>query len=210
MAPGDYASVGTGKLKLKGVKDSKVDKTKKKKKKSKSRPESEASSSAVQRGGDENKDDRDDDGDDDDAQFQDRSVMLRNLRAEDELIAKDERREKRRDGEVGDVENQEGHGERHQDEEANEAVKTEAERRYDEQRRKRVCGVSLLLSYGGMASLSPPFLFFRHPRCPGPSPLRGFLHPFSALSYLHNIALFPLGATPGSTLVSLLDEMLIY
>lgn len=93
MAPGDYASVGSGKLKLKGVKDSKVDK--KKKKKSKQPPPS-----ALQK--DENVvvGQHDDDGDDNehddegDDRFQDRSVMLKNLHDEDEKMAKDERNRK--------------------------------------------------------------------------------------------------------------------
>lgn len=129
MAPGDYASVGTGKLKLKGVKDSKVDKKKKKKK---SKPESEPSST-VQRGGGNHGGSGNDD---DDERFQDRSVMLKNLRAEDELIAKDASRGKLVDRGDPDNANQEAHDEQ---DEAREAVKTDAERRYEEQRRKRVC-----------------------------------------------------------------------
>ncbi|KEF55137.1 uncharacterized protein A1O9_08790 [Exophiala aquamarina CBS 119918] len=136
MAPGDYASVGTGKLKLKGVKDSKVDK-KKKKKKSKLEPEPELDGNV----------------DDDNERFQDRSVMLQNLRAEDALIAKEKRKgrlgdwnDDDDDGGGGDDDDaaagpgqKEGHGHgHHRDDEAREAVKTDAERRYEEQRRKRL------------------------------------------------------------------------
>merc|ERR1711939_1009017 len=92
MAPGEYASAGSGKLKLKGVKDAKVDK--KKKKKPSSKPKDEAGGVG--------------DGD----SFQDKSVMLKNLEDEDEQLAKDD--------------------------EEREIVKTEAEKRHEEQRRKRL------------------------------------------------------------------------
>lgn len=114
MAPGDYASAGSGKLKLKGVKDSKVDKKKKKKSNGKSKDETG--------GGTE------------DASFQDRSVMLKNLADEDERLEKEERKK------VGIVD-KEGPGAGNEDLEEREVVKTEAEKRYEEQRRKRVCSV---------------------------------------------------------------------
>lgn len=114
MAPGDYASAGSGKLKLKGVKDSKVDKKKKKKSNGKAKDETG--------GGNE------------DASFQDRSVMLKNLADEDERLEQDERKQ------VGIVDKEEvGPGAGGEDFEEREVVKTEAEKRYEEQRRKRVC-----------------------------------------------------------------------
>ena len=118
MAPGDYASTGSGKLKLKGVKDSKVDK--KKKKKSKPKDAAAGDSTAAD--------------DNDDEVFHDKSVMLKKLEDEDAQLAKEERRKMDLvDGkEVGP-----GAGIDHDNEER-EAVKTEAEKRYEEQRRKRV------------------------------------------------------------------------
>jgi len=115
MAPGDYASAGSGKLKLKGVKDSKVDKKKKKKASSKARDEAGGGNEAAS------------------APFQDRSVMLKNLADEDEQLEKEERRK------MGVVDGKAvvpGAG--IDDAEEREVVKTEAERRYEEQRRKRL------------------------------------------------------------------------
>ena len=88
-----YSSIpSTGKLKLKGVKDAKIDKKKKKK------PKMEAEEG-----------------------FQDKSVMLRKLAEEDGQITK----EGSRDAGVGDPT-------------ASKRIKTEAEERFDEQRRKRL------------------------------------------------------------------------
>jgi len=113
MAPGEYASAGSGKLKLKGVKDAKVDK--KKKKKPSSKPKDEAGGA--------------DDGD----SFKDKSVMLKNLEDEDEQLAKEERRM------IGMVDGKEvGPGAGIKDDEEREIVKTEAEKRHEEQRRKRL------------------------------------------------------------------------
>jgi protein FAM32A len=123
MAPSDYASAGSGKLKLKGVKDAKVDK--KKKKKPSSKPKDEA--------GDAN-----DAGD----SFKDKSVMLKSLEDEDEQLAKEERRM------IGMVDGKEvGPGAGMKDDEEREIVKTEAEKRHEEQRRKRVCYARLPTSY---------------------------------------------------------------
>ncbi|KIV83976.1 hypothetical protein PV11_05956 [Exophiala sideris] len=113
MAPSDYASAGSGKLKLKGVKDSKVDK--KKKKKSSSKPKDETGA-----------------GDGDDS-FQDRSVMLKNLEDEDAQLAEEEN-SKRNVVDTKEVKPATGLA----DEEEREIVKTEAERKYEEQRRKRL------------------------------------------------------------------------
>jgi protein FAM32A len=116
MAPGDYASVGSGKLKLKGVKDSKVDKKKKKK------------SGKL----DEESADKDGNNTHDDAAFQDKSVVLKSLEDEDERLAKE------------DVEGGKGKevvGGTDTVPEERELVKTEAERRYEEQRRKKVCSL---------------------------------------------------------------------
>ena len=116
MAPSDYASAGSGKLKLKGVKDSKVDK--KKKKKSSSKPKDEVGA-----------------GDGDDS-FQDRSVMLKNLEDEDAQVAEEEN-SKASVAHGKEVESAAGQA----DEEGREIVKTETERKYEEQRRKRVRGI---------------------------------------------------------------------
>lgn len=113
MAPSEYASAGSGKLKLKGVKDSKVDK--KKKKKSSNKPKDESGA-----------------GDGDDS-FQDRSVMLKNLQDEDAQLA-EEQNSKKSVAVVKDAESGAGLA----DEEERAIVKTEAERKYEEQRRKRV------------------------------------------------------------------------
>ncbi|EXJ83109.1 hypothetical protein A1O1_06728 [Capronia coronata CBS 617.96] len=112
MAPGEYASVGSGKLKLKGVKDSKVDKKKKKK----SKPKDETEGSNGEKG-----------------TFHDNSVMLKNLQDEDAEFAKEERPRIGLDEgkEVGPATGSDG-------DEATTIVKTEAERRYEEQRRKRL------------------------------------------------------------------------
>ncbi|KAJ9603039.1 hypothetical protein H2200_012334 [Cladophialophora chaetospira] len=116
MAPSDaYASAGSGKLKLKGVKDSKVDK--KKKKKSSLSKQKEDEEGAAQ------------------GEFKDRSVMLKKLEEEDAALAGEEGRslQKRESGTRAE-------GDERQDEEESggEVFKTEAEKRYEEQRRKRL------------------------------------------------------------------------
>ena len=115
MAPSsDYTSTpSTGKLKLKGVKDSKVDKKKSKKKKPQPEDGDDAGNGEVG--------------------FKDNSVVLKSLEDEDNAMKK----EKHRDMGIVDgkeVEPGTGVG----DEEFGERIKTEAEKRYDEQRRKRV------------------------------------------------------------------------
>jgi protein FAM32A len=115
MAPSsDYASTpSTGKLKLKGVKDSKVDKKKSKKKKP--RPEDEGGSG------------------NEDAGFKDNSVVLKSLEDEDAVMTKEKHRH------MGMVDGKEvAPGAGVEDEELGERIKTEAEKRYDEQRRRRV------------------------------------------------------------------------
>jgi protein FAM32A len=113
MAPSSDYSItpSTGKLKLKGVKDSKVNKKKKKKPKTENEGET-----------------REDD-------FQDRSVMLKMLEEEDRSMSREKSdtssAANRDEGsavseKVGEVPSY------------GESIKTEAERRYDEQRRKRV------------------------------------------------------------------------
>lgn len=113
MAPGEYASVGPGKLRLKGVKDAKVDK-KKKKKKAKPKDEAEGSNAESD-------------------SFHDKSVMLKNLQEEDAQFAKEERRKAGLENEK-----QVSRGAREEGDAGTVIVKTEAERRYEEQRRKRV------------------------------------------------------------------------
>lgn len=106
---GDYSIPTTGRLKLKGVKDGKVDK-KKKKSKHKSTDDIPAE------------------------EFHDRSVVLKKLEDEDSQIAK----EKQRNMDVVDSK-ETGSGAGVEDEQLGEQIKTEAERRYEEQRRRRVC-----------------------------------------------------------------------
>jgi protein FAM32A len=114
MAPSsDYTSTpSTGKLKLKGVKDSKVDKKKSKKK---PRPED---GNDVENG---------------EVGFKDNSVVLKSLEDEDNAMKKEKHRDM---GIVDGKEVEPGAGV--EDEEFGERIKTEAEKRYDEQRRKRV------------------------------------------------------------------------
>lgn len=104
-----YSAVLTGKLKLKGVKDSKVDK---KKKKAKPKPSSEG------------EDARD---------FTDKSVMLSKLEEEDAQITKESSQDLVDGTQMGT-----GDGLRDADEAVSDRTKTEAERRFDEQRRKRL------------------------------------------------------------------------
>lgn len=93
----EYNAVpSTGKLKLKGVKDGRVEKKKKKKQSP------------------------------DEGYKVDNSVVLQNLADEDAKI--------KRDTSKTDLESPENEG----DEDVREHLKTEAEKRYDEQRRKRV------------------------------------------------------------------------
>jgi protein FAM32A len=115
MAPSsDYTSTpSTGKLKLKGVKDSKVDKKKSKKKKPQPEDGDDAGNGEVG--------------------FKDNSVVLKSLEDEDDAM----KREKHRDMGIVDGKNVEP-GVGVEDEQLGEAIKTEAEKRYDEQRRKRV------------------------------------------------------------------------
>lgn len=101
------AAPSTGKLKLKGVKDSRIEKKKKKK----SRIE----------------------GDSKDEGPGDNSIVLKHLEDEDTQIQKEDRREK---GIVDGKEVESGAGV--EDEDVREHLKTEAEKRHDEQRRKRV------------------------------------------------------------------------
>ncbi len=104
MPPDDYKSTpSTGKLKLKGVKESKVAK-KKKNKNSKNDKPSEG--------------------------VQDNLAMLKKLENDREMEIEDRRTER---------ESKEPEEEQEGDEDLGTRVKTEAERRFDEQRRKRVC-----------------------------------------------------------------------
>jgi hypothetical protein len=115
MAPSsDYTSTpSTGKLKLKGVKDSKVDKKKSKKKKPQPEDGDDAGNGEVG--------------------FKDNSVVLKSLEDEDNAMKK----EKHRDMGIVDGKKVEP-GVGVEDEQVGERIKTEAEKRYDEQRRKRV------------------------------------------------------------------------
>jgi FAM32A len=104
MPSEDYVSTpSTGKLKLKGVKDSKV--TKKKRHKS---PRDGKSAEHVE----------------------DNSIMLKKLEVEDREMEEEERWQQRKD--------REGENENERDEDSQIRAKTEAERRYEDQRRKRV------------------------------------------------------------------------
>jgi protein FAM32A len=113
-----YTSHSTGKLKLKGVKDSKISKSKSKKKSS-SKPKDDETVG--------------------EHSHQDNSVVLKHLEEEDAQIAKDRDQSQertvtgpQRGGPAGkDAEGRLDEGEQ-------EVRKTEAERRWDEQRRKRL------------------------------------------------------------------------
>ncbi|RVX68779.1 hypothetical protein B0A52_07665 [Exophiala mesophila] len=117
MAPGEYTSMGAGKLRLKGVKDSKVEKKKKKKDKAKSSEQVEGEGQRKSH-------------DAEDAKFQDKSVMLKKLEDEDEMV-----RREQVDGPEGESTNKK---EVERTGLESEVVKTEAERRYQEQRRRRL------------------------------------------------------------------------
>lgn len=110
MPPDEYsAAPSSGKLKLKGIIDGKVDK-KKKKKRPKLVPDNE----------------QEDD-------FVDKSVVLKTLEDEDEKIQKDSRRKL---GVVDGKDVEPGAGAA--DEDVRDHLKTESERRFDEQRKKRL------------------------------------------------------------------------
>lgn len=112
MPPDDYASIpSSGKLKLKGVADGRVDKKKRKKK-----PRSEE----VETEKDEAR--HEDSAHNEADEFQDKSVMLRKLQEEDEEISKSE---------------QQDHAEKDKPD-MKEYLQTDAERRFEEQRRKRL------------------------------------------------------------------------
>lgn len=115
MAPSsEYTSTpSTGKLKLKGVKDSKVDKKKSKKKKA---PPEDSDGAGNE-----------------EAEFKDSSVVLKSLEDEDAVMTKEKHRQ------MGIVDGKEvALGAGVEDEERGKRIKTEAEKRYDEQRRRRV------------------------------------------------------------------------
>jgi FAM32A len=117
MPSDDYISTpSTGKLKLKGVKDSKV--TKKKKPKPAPKDEKPAAEDTP-----------------------DTSIMLKKLEDEDREMRKEESKNS----------NEAEDGDERPQQELGVLIKTEAERRYDEQRRKRVCHSSPLHTH----SLSP-------------------------------------------------------
>ena len=110
-----YASIGGGgKLKMKGVKDGKIDK--KKKKKQKKAVEDVPSGDGEYAG-----------------EFKDHSVVLKTLQDEDEQMAKEDHR---RMGVLDGKEVEPGSGANSEDETVR--MKTEAERRHEEQRRKRL------------------------------------------------------------------------
>lgn len=113
----DYTAIrSTGKLKLKGVKDSNISKEKKSKKPATSTPTNNATSTTT------------------DA-FPDKSIMLRTLDDEDRQITKDSHRH------TAIIDNKQlspGAGVETKDPELSSRMKTESERRHDEQRRKRL------------------------------------------------------------------------
>ena len=115
--PSEYTSTpSTGKLKLKGVKDSKVDKKKKHAKRKAQQPEDDGGEAKNE-----------------EAAFHDNSVVLKSLEDEDATMTKEKHRQ------IGIVDGKEvGPGAGVEDEEVGQRIKTEAEKRYNEQRRKRV------------------------------------------------------------------------
>lgn len=127
MASDDYASIpSVGKLKLKGVKDSKVVKKKKQKTSSIGKVDGKPAEDA----------------------FEDRSVILKKLEEEDRAM-KTEGREKEGRPEASQELVRQNEKDADVEIDLGNRAKTEAERRYEEQRRKRVCssdcGVHFLL-----------------------------------------------------------------
>ena len=119
MPSDDYTSVpSTGKLKLKGTADGRIDKKKKKKR---PRPEEEIASPTTAPPAA--------------TEFQDNSVMLRSLAEEDSAIIKTANRETSL---VGSTVIQPDSGAGEQDPDLKASLQTDAERRFEEQRRKRL------------------------------------------------------------------------
>ena len=153
MAPpppsSDYTSTpSTGKLKLKGVKDAKVDKKKKLHHHSQKKPRLEDEFEGGGNGVTDAKNDHDEDDEKPglESEFKDNSVVLKSLADEDTALTKEKRQRRRRLGSVDGTEVGPGApGVDDEDAELGERVKTEAEKRYDEQRRKRVSFPSSVL-----------------------------------------------------------------
>lgn len=123
MPSDDYTSTpSTGKLKIKGVKDSRITK----KKKNKTSKDEKSPGDIVE----------------------DNSVMLKKLEEEDREIRREEKKKKEKSEELRDDDAE--------DPEMGVRVKTEAERKYDEQRRKRVC-LSLLFLCTSATLAHPAF-----------------------------------------------------
>lgn len=120
MPSDDYTSTpSTGKLKLKGVKDSKVTKKKKIKPLKDDKP--------VEDG-------------------EDNSIMLKKLQDEDREMQREENKKM--------MDPKQPEDEHEGDHDIATTVKTEAERRYDEQRRKRVCPHTSLFYFSTALHLS--------------------------------------------------------
>lgn len=123
MPANDYTSIpSTGKLKLKGVADGRVDKKRKRKK---PKPDSADAEPTPQ-------------GDDEPIRgdARDTSVMLRNLEEEDQQITKDKRREVSLVD--GTAISPATAGQSAKGEDVRDQLRTDAERRFEEQRRKRL------------------------------------------------------------------------
>ena len=127
----DYTAIPlTGKLKLKGVKDSAISKKKKKKDKKPSSTDAtnaRATTTINDPANDKTGNDTDD--------FPDNSVMLRTLEDEDRQIIKEDHR---RMGVVDGQELRPGAAVEDSNPELSNQLKTEAERRHEEQRRRRL------------------------------------------------------------------------
>lgn len=124
MTSDDYASIpSTGRLKIKGVADGRIDKKRKKKKKQHHQPEAESEIEAP-------KADRASSREND---FVDRSVVLKSLEDEDAEISKTSHREA---GTVDVAPLKPGAG--GEEEDVRDHILTESQKRFEEQRRKRL------------------------------------------------------------------------
>ena len=179
LSSSDYTSTpSTGKLKLKGVKDAKVDKKKKKKLRRHSKSEPRLEGGDDDGGGDDEvpKNDNEDEDAGLESDFNDSSVVLKSLADEDAALTKEKRRRPRMEvvdrTEVGPGAAGVGHD--GEDAELGERIKTEAEKRYDEQRRKRVSfPFSILTCHFSLVTSQCPIASQDSTTCPHEWPFHG-------------------------------------
>lgn len=130
MPADDYTSTpSTGKLKLKGITDGRIDKKKKKKKPKPESAEAEAGVESTAQPSAQSSTNATD--------FTDNSVMLRTLQSEDAQITKDNNREVSLVGSSSAISPSTA-GEAAKTDDVRDQMRTDAERRFEEQRRKRL------------------------------------------------------------------------